>query len=338
MNLRKPWLLFVLLLGGIVILPVYAFNCDLSFRLYGGLGCVDGGDLSRSISGWRSYYRDRQGEGFLSSFKLGEMHWGLEFGGEAVWALSPRWSLSLGGGYILQKASGKITTQTTRREEIPVSPTGRSTLDFDGATEQNPVFTKSTVPIAISLHYFLALNTRWTLTLGGGGGIYLGRLEFRESYKLQSESTSEQQTGYGVVRYVDRLATVGEYSEKTKCTGYGVHGRIGLEFKLGPHVYLSIAALGRWVNMKGWEGTRADASQWQRIYGLWGELRAEGEEERTENGQYWAYDLKDEMSGKSYRLLAFRSEAPSSSSRPANFNLSGISLHIGLGFRIGEKD
>ena len=314
------------------------FSADLSFRVYGALGCVNGGDFNRSISGWRSYYQDRQGDGFSSSFDLGEMHGTAELGVEAVLALSRRFSLSLGVGYIHQKTSGEITTQTTRHEDITISASERWTVDFEETTEQNPAYTKSTIPITLSLDYSLALNARWTLTLGGGGGIYLGNLDLLESYAIDSESISEQQTGDGVVQYVDRLSTVGDYSEKTKSTGFGLHGRIGLDLKLSPSSCLSIAILGRWVNMKNWEGTRHDASEWQWTYGFWGDHQVEGSDERTEDGQYWTYDLKDEESGKSYAIIAFRDTEPSPSSKPANFNLSGISIRAGISVRFGGRD
>jgi len=328
---------FILLLAGI-FLAAGAFSSDLSFRLYGSLGYVDGGDLSRSISGWRSYYQDRQGDGFSSSFDLGEMHGTAELGAEAVLALSRRWSLSLGVGYIHQKTSGEITTRTTQHEDFTVSSSEQWTLDFEQTTGQNPVYTKATIPITLSLDYSLALNAKWTLTLGGGGGIYLGNLDLRESYDIESESISEQQTGNGVVQYVDRLTTVGDYSEKTKSTGFGLQGRIGLNLRLSPSTFLSITVLGRWVNMKGWEGTRRDASEWRWTYGLWGANSAEGTEERTEDGQYWTYDLWNEKSGKSYPVVMFRDTELSSPSKPASFNLSGISIRVGLGFRFGVKN
>jgi hypothetical protein len=326
----------VLLLTGLFFTDG-AFSSGLSFRVYGGLGYVDGGDLSRSISGWRSYYQDRQGDGFSSSYNLGEMHGSAELGAETVLALSRRWSLSLGVGYIHQKASGEITTRTIRHEDMTFLSSELWAVDFEQTTEQSPVYTKSTIPIILSVDYSLSLNAKWTLTLGGGGGLYPGRLDLRESYELQSESISEQQTVDGVVQYIDRLTTVGDYSEKTKCLGYGLHGRIGLNLELGPSTFLSITVLGRWVNMKGWEGTRRDASEWQWTYGLWGDQSAEGTDERTEDGQYWTYDLKDEKGGKSYPVLVFRDTELSPSSRPANFNLSGISVRVGLGFRFGGK-
>ena len=327
---------FILLLPGLFF-AAGAMSSDLSFRVYGGLGYADGGDLSRSILGWREYSQGRQGDGFSSTYDLGEMHGTSELGVEAVLALSRRWSLSLGVGYIHQKTSGEITTRTTRHEDITNGSSEQWTVDFEQATEQNPVYTKSTIPITLSLDYSLALNAKWTLTLGGGGGIYPGDLDLQESYGIESESISEQQTGNGVVQYVDRLTTVGDYSEKTKSTGFGLHGRIGLNLRLGPSTFLSITVLSRWVNMKGWEGTRRDASEWQWTYGLWGANSAEGTDERTEVGQYWTNDLKDEKSGQSYPTLVFRDTEPSPGSKPANFSLSGISIRVGFGFRFGGK-
>jgi hypothetical protein len=327
---------FLLLLAG-AGLAGGAWSSDLSFRVYGGLGYADGGDLSRSISGWRSYYQGRQGGGFSSTYDLGEMHGTSELGAEAVLTLSPRWSLSLGVGYVHQKTAGAITTQTTRHEEAAGSPSGPWSADFEETTEQNPEYVKSTIPITLSLDYSLPLNRKWRLILGGGGGVYLGRLDLRESYSVMSETISEQQTENGVVQLVDRLNTAGDYSEKTKSTGFGVHGRVGLELKLSPSSFLSITVLGRWVEMEGWKGTRHDASEWQWTYGLWGANSAEGTDERTEDGQYWTSDLSDENAAKSYPVLLFREAAPAASSRTARINLSGLSIRVGLGFRFGGE-
>jgi hypothetical protein len=328
---------FILLLPGLFF-AAGAFGSGLSFRVYGGLGYADGGDLGRSIAGWRDYYQSRQGDGFSSTYDLGEMHGTSEIGAEAVWSLSRRWSLSLGVGTIRQSARGDITTRTTRQENITIGSSEQWTVDFEQTTEQNPVYSKSTIPITLSLEYSLALDAKWTVTIGGGGGFYPSRLDLREAYDIQSESIREQQTGNGVVQYIDRLTTAGDYSEKTKNTAFGLHGQIGLDFQLSSSAFLSITVLGRWVNMKGWKGTRRDASEWQWIYGLWGANSAEGTDERTEDGQYWTSDLKDEKSGKSYPVVMFRDTELSSSSKPANFNLSGVSIRIGLGFRFGGKN
>lgn len=333
--MRTSSKLLVILLAGVFLLPVGALSSDLGFRVYGGLGYVDGGDLSRGISGWRSYYQDRQGDGFSSSYSLGEMHGTAELGGEAVLALSRRWSMSLGVAYVRQKTSGEITTQTIRQEIITPSSSELWTVDYEQTTEQNPVYTKSTIPVTLSLDYLLVVNAKWTLTLGVGGGVYPGRLDLRESYELESGSISKMQTEEGVVRSVDELTTVGNYSEKTRCTGFGLHGRIGFELELGSSSFLTITVLGRWVDMKGWKGTRRDASEWQWTYGLEGGQSAEGTDERAEYGQYWTYNLEDEKSGKSYPIAVFRDAGPSSSSRTASFNLSGVSLRVGLGIRFG---
>jgi hypothetical protein len=328
---------FFLLLAGLG-LTGGAWSSDLTFRVYGGLGYADGGDLSRSLAGWRSYYQGRQGGGFSSTYGLGEMHRAAELGAEVILALSPRWSLSLGVGYVYQSTSGSITTETARREETPGSGFGPGTIDFGQTTEQNPDYAASTIPITLSLDYSLRLNPKWKLMLGGGGGVYFGRLDLRESYSALSESLSEEPTANGIVQFVDRLSTDGDYSEKTKGTGFGVHGRVGVELELSPSSFLSITVLGRWVEMRDWKGTRQDASEWQWEYGLWGANSAEGTDERTEEGEYWTYDLSDENTGGSYSVLVFRQAAPSPSSRPARLNLSGFSVRVGLGFRFGGGD
>ena len=322
----------------VLLLAGGARGTELTFRIYSGAGYVNGGDLSRTISGWRSYYEGRQGSGFSSSYNVGEMHGTLELGFETFLTLSRRWSLGLGVGSISQRTDGEVETRTTSRELVTVSPTEQWTVDIERATSQNPAYSKSTIPITLSLEYAWAINDAWTLTLGGGGGIYLGRLKLQESYQIDSETKSERPTDNGVVQYVDRLVTAGEYSEETKSAGFGLHGRIGLDLRLGPSTRLSICVLGRWVNMENWKGTRRDASEWQWTYGLWGDHQAQGTDERTEDGQYWTSDLTDETSGRSFPVAVFRSAPPASSSKPANFNLSGLSVRVGLGFRFGGRD
>jgi len=334
---RRIFQLFSLPLAVLLFAGV-ARGAVLSFRVYSGVGYVDGGDLSRTISSWRSYYEGRQESGFSSSYDLGEMHGSLELGLEAGLSLSRHWSLGLGVGYISQGTKGGIETRKVSRELITVSPTEQWTVDTERATSQSPVYGKSTVPVTLTLEYAWAIADAWTLTLGAGGGVYLGRLKLEESYQVESETISERPTDGGIVQYVDRLMTTGEYSEETKSTGFGLHGRMGLDLRLGPSTRLSISVLGRWVNMDNWKGTRREASEWQWVYGLWGDQQARGTDERTESGQYWTSDLAEGNGGRAYPVAVFRSASPAPPSKPADFNLSGLSVRIGLDFRFGQRD
>jgi len=331
-----PKKLLGVLISGLVC-AVGALGSDFGLRLYGGWSYTDGGDLNKSITGWREYYGDRRSAGFSSSYNLGAMHSASELGAEAVLALSRQWNLSLGIGYISQKTSGQIFTRSVGHEEVTDSFPEPGAVDFEQTTEQRPDYTLLTIPVTLSLDYAFALGPRWRLTLGGGGGIYWGRLDLQESYNILSESVAEEPTANGIVRYIDQLRTTGEYSEELTSRGFGLHGRLGLEYRLSSSTFLSVAVLGRWVNMKGWEGSRRDASEWQWVYGLWGANSAEGQDERTEDGRLWKHDLRDDVTGESYPILVFGESAPSSGSRPARINLSGFSVRLGLGFRFGGK-
>jgi hypothetical protein len=323
-----------ILLSGLVC-AAGALGADFNLRLYGGWGYADGGDLNKSINSWREYYRDRRGGTFSCSYNLGTMHGAPELGAEAVLALSRQWSLSLCVGGVFQELGGQIFTRTVEDEEAPGSFPEPWVVNFEQTTEQRPRYTGLTIPVTLSLDYAVVVGTRWTLTLGGGGGVYWGRLELRESYNIVSETIAEEPAAGGIVQYIDRLSTTGEYSEELKSTGFGLHGRLGLEYRLSPSAFLTVTVLGRWVNMKGWEGSRRDASEWQWEYGLWGAYSVEGRDERTEDGQLWKHDLLDDKTGKSYSILVFGESAPSSGSRQANIGLSGVSVRLGLGFRFG---
>jgi hypothetical protein len=325
------------ILAGGLICVISAGGSDFSLRLYGGWSYANGGDLNKSINGWRQYYGDRRGSSFTSMYNLGTMHSAGELGAEAVLTLSRRWSLSLSIGSVSQEKSGQIFTRLVRKEESLDSFPDPWQVDFEQKTEQRPRYTRLTIPVTLSLDYAFDLGTRWTLTVGGGGGIYWGRLDLEESYNISSETVAEEPTANGIVQYIDQLRTTGEYSEKLTGTGFGLHGRLGLEYRLSSSTFLTVAVLGRWVNMKGWEGTRRDASEWQWAYGLWGAYSAEGTDERAENGQLWKHELRDEVSGKSYPILVFGESAPSSDSRLARIDLTGLSVRLGLGFRFGGK-
>ncbi|MGB7296958.1 MAG: hypothetical protein WBC70_15345 [Candidatus Aminicenantales bacterium] len=315
-----------------LVCAVSAMGSDFSLRIYGGWSYADGGDLNKSIAAWRDYYSGRQSAVFSSSYNLGAMHGALELGSAAVLALSRCWSLSLGVGYITQEKSGQISTRSTRNDgSLPET----WTVDFEQTTEQRPRYTRLTIPVTLSQDYAVVLGTRWTLTLGGGGGIYWGRLDLQESYDISSESIAEEPTANGIIQYVDRLRTTGEYTEELTSTGFGLHGRLGVEYRLSPSTFLTASVLGRWVDMKGWEGNRRDASEWRWDYGLWGAYSAEGTNERTESGQLWRRELRDDVTGKSYPILVFGESAPTSGSQQPNINLSGISVRLGLGFRFG---
>jgi hypothetical protein len=312
-------------------------GADFGLRLYGGWSYADRGDLNRSITGWRDYYEGRQSAAFSSSYDLGLMHGASELGIEAVLALSRRWSLSLGIGSVFQKTSGQISTTSVEHYEIMDPLLESGSVDFEETTEQKPRYTALTIPVVLSLDYRLPLGSRWGLILGGGGGIYWGRLELRESYSLSSESLTEVPTANGFVQYVDRLKTTGEYSEVLTSLGFGLRGRLGLEYRLSSSTFLSVSILGRWVSMRGWKGSRHDTSKWQWVYGLWGAYSAEGKDDRTEDGTLWSDELHDDVTGNSYPILVFGRSSPSSDSRPARIDLSGFSVRLGLGFRFGGE-
>jgi hypothetical protein len=328
--------LFGILLVGLIG-AVGLRGSDFSLRLYGGWNYTNGGDFNKSINGWRDYYKDRRGEGFAALYNLATMHGGPELGAEAVLKLSRRWSLSFSVGGVFHELAGQIFTHTWLDEDVTGSFPEPWSVEFEQRTEQRPFYSRLTIPITLGLDYAVLLGTRWTLTLGGGGGFYWGKLDLQESYNITSESVASEPAADGALQYIDRLRTTGEYTEELTSTGFGLHGRLGLEYRLSPSLFLTCSFLGRWVNMSGWEGSRRDASEWSWEYGLWGAYSAEGRDEENEDGQLWRHDLRDDVTGKSYPVLVFGESAPSPDSRPAGINLTGLSVRIGLGFRFGGK-
>jgi hypothetical protein len=334
---------FLFLLFGILFGAGSSAAIDFSLKVYSGWSWIDGGDLNASISGWRHYYQDRHqlNDRFTFSYDLAEMHGADEAGGEVIIRFTPRWSVGLGAAFLRQRRTGKISTTLITGEYSPLSPSQWIQTYLIEESSQFPLFIRETIPITLTLGYSVPLGETYELNLGIGAGVYLSSLSYEEEYSYRLEYTEDRHAGDSLVRYADWYDTSGRYTENTTSKAVGLHGKLGLDVRLTSFLFLSIEVLGRWVAAKNWEGNKSDAYEWWHTWGLWGSYSDSGKEEESYDGKLWRVDVRSDQTGNTYPRLVFSAEEPVSSSytnvRPANINLSGFSIRVGLGLRFGRS-
>jgi hypothetical protein len=269
------------------------------------------------------------------------MHGAYEAGAEAAVRLSSRWGIGLGISYLPFSRSGEVSTDLFTQENYTHPPNQWGTISVEEKTARSPIYEVETVPITLSVYYLLPLGEKYQLYLGGGGGLYLGQYRYSEKYSYRFDYTDDQYSANSSVQYVDQYSSSGEFSEKAKTQAFGVHAAAALDIQISPSFLVSFEVLGRWANLDGWQGKKADAYDWTHTWGLWGAYSDKGSEDESYNGKLWRVDVRVDQTGKSYPRLVFSEEEPVSADyaavRPAHINLNGLSVRIGFKFRFGKS-
>jgi hypothetical protein len=314
---------------------------EFSLKINQGWAWMSGGDLNESISGWRQYYQDRQSSSFSSNYGLAEMHSTYEVGAEVAVSLSSRWSIGLGASVLSYGQKGEVSAKLATQENYILSPTRWGTVSLEEITSQQPENEFLTVPIILSVYYLLPLGEDYSLYLGGGGGLYLSRYRHKEAYSYSFNYTDNQFSANSSVLYVDKYASVGEYTETAKTQDFGLHAVAALGIRISSSFSIAFEVLGRWVNLDGWEGEKTDSYNWTHTWGLSGVYSENGKTEESYDGGLWRVDARSDQTGKTYPRLVFSGEKPVSADytavKPANISLSGFSARVGLKFRFGKS-
>jgi len=322
-------------------LVLNAAAVEFSLKINAGPAWMNGGDLNKSISGWRQYYEDRQSPIFSSSYRMNEIHGAYEVGAEVMVKLSSRWSIGLGIGFLPRSQNGEISTKLASRENYTLSATQSGTVSREETTSQLPSYEVKAVPITLSAYYLLPVGEKYRLYLGGGGGLYSSRYRYHEEYSYRFNYTDDQHSAGSSVQYVDRYSSTGEYRETAKTQTFGFHGSAALDIKIRPSFFITFEVLERWVNFKGWEGEKTDSYDWTHTWGLWGAYSDQGETDESYSGKLWRVDVHSDQTGKSYPRLVFSEEEPVSAdyaaAKPASISLTGFSARIGFKFKFGKS-
>jgi len=189
-----------------------------SIRLGGGAAYATLGDLGLGIAGQESYLRDEYGEldGSYETPKLGS-----SFGGELLYALSPRFSLGLGAGYARHAKASQVTYA----------------IGFIDVRERiNPRLTL--IPLELNLHMAIPLGRSFAFDLFAGPGYYWASFD----YEFRMDLDLLGMSGYDVYTFKSRRGTV------------GFQAGLGFEVALGSRLALVLNAVGRYARLSDFQG------------------------------------------------------------------------------------
>jgi len=327
---HKPILILVCAL---LLLPKVMFS-QFSIRIYGAGNWIGGGDLNRDIKSWNSYYSDRNKNPYSFQYDVRELHILWEGGAEVIYDISSRSSIILGLGFLRGATEGKITSHFSQKQDYHNSPFDFGTVNIDEQSQQQPEYHLQAIPVSITLNYSFPLGDKGGFFFGAGGGYYFGKLRYSEVYQYNFDYSDDKDLSGSFVQFVDQYQSSGVYSEESTCRTIGLHVKGGLELKIGENLFFFIEALGRRAHFGNWKGSKKDAYNWTHTWGFWGANSDKGSLDETSDGKLWMGELMSDETGKSYGLLVFSEEEPTSllytMARPAKIDLDGFSLRIGI--------
>lgn len=192
-----------------------------SLRLSGGVSYFSVGELNSVLSGLSDYfYVDNSNV----SGRFESMHVGMNFSLEAVYLITDRIGIGLGGGFFRVSKEDKLHYEyfnNTIRNDI----TYTRTIGF--------------VPLTLNIHYLCPLGSKLNLSLSGGLGYYLTSFDFK-SYNVEMRPT--------VTNHGTETADF-----KTKGT-IGFQGSLGLDMPLTKNLGIFVAARGWYATVSSLTG------------------------------------------------------------------------------------
>ena len=304
--MKKPLVAFfsTLIVWCFIVLPGSArADGKLSLRLQGGWTHISGGDVNPGTQDWL-YYSIGHGanDEFWAFWRGGSraVHIGYEFGGDVIFALTPRIGISIGGGYLrVSRASSMYFDR------------GVPSI-WAGGAGANPKL--SAVPIRVGVHLTMPLSGKVNFLVEGGGCYYFNA---RYSDEL-IEGTSIFDNG---LYSQTRITT----SAEAKGVPLGLHGGLGFEYRLLPNLFLSLSALGRYARFRTWEGF----SEFEFFDYV------EGWTTFSEQGILY-YELVPDLPDPPRLITAQSSPSMTIGPEPrkAVIDFSGISLQLGIRIRL----
>jgi hypothetical protein len=194
---------------------------NFSLRLSGGVSYFSVGELNSVMEGLSDYFYTADSN---VSGRYESMHLGMNFSLEAVYLISDRLGIGLGGGFFRVSKEDKLH------------------YEYANNTIRNDItYTRTigVVPLTLNIHYLCPLGSKLNLSLSGGVGYYLTSFDFKGS-NVEMRPTV---TNHGT--------ETADY--KTKGT-IGFQGSLGLDMPLTKNLGIFVAARGRYATVSGLRG------------------------------------------------------------------------------------
>ncbi len=281
----------------VLVQGVVLADSRISFRLTGGGIYISGGDVNPGTQNW-FYYNKESWLLWHGGYRA--VHGGYEFGGDVIYALTPRIGISIGGGYLRISRASSMSFAMLVPSLLAASAGANPRLNA--------------VPIRVGMHLTMPLSRKVNFLAEGGVCYY-----FNARYSDELESGTFL-IDMGLISSI-RIMT----SAEAKGVPLGLHGGLGFEYRLLPDLFLSLSALGRYARFRTWEGS----SQFEIFESV------EGTTTFSEQGILY-YELVPDLPDPP-RLITVQS-SPSMTIGPeprqAAIDFSGFSLQFGIRIRL----
>jgi hypothetical protein len=229
-------------------------------------------------------------QGFTVTDELEGTIWGPEFEGELIFHFTRHFGVSLGVTSIRRKKDSTGAVELGSLAGLSLS--------------WGPEY--SAIPIKLSGYYFIPLGEKINIFAKAGVGYYIAKIKYiiQVEEKLLGDVYLEQQAG------------------EAKDNGFGLHGGLGVEYRIATNFDLFVEGTGRYVNLKDWDVENNTTSPWGNYY---------------ETGKFWYADEYNEFSDKYYSTIQMSEEMPDwpglKNVRKAEISLSGITFRMGVKIR-----
>jgi hypothetical protein len=304
-------------------------NKRMSIRLSGGAGWAldGGGDLELHRQGMVNYYTDiNQLPNYVGHASWKKMSLIPEAQIELLFPLTSSLSVGLGSGYIRAKSKGSYGFTYN---ETGVLDDG--SYQIDQTTNYTRDYTLSAIPVTLTLYLTMPAG-RFNIYGYAGAGYYFGTLS--HAYKANSQLSLAIYAAEDE-NYDQTDSTTG--SEEAKKGGFGFHGGLGVEVKLGSRLALGLEVYGRYLNISGWTGSYNEKGT--TLYTYNGETQTDTYSDNN-TGTLKYYEIYDSDLKKYYAEMFVYNGDPSGEGvqnvrdAKVNFNAVGVRLSLRIFFNI----
>jgi len=195
----------------------------LGFKLYGGWGTLDGGDLNSGSEGIWSALKALllEAPGVTAAGEFAPVHSGVDVGGDLLLEFSRSFGISLGAGYVRSSRTSLMSFSGD------LSPHSRATNNADVRADA--------VRLSLQARYVLPTTSGLSVVFHAGPDLYLAGIRSRVFLVLDGSE-------YWIV------------DSQADGMGLGLQGGVGLEYDLNSHLGFFLEAVGRYADFAGFDG------------------------------------------------------------------------------------
>lgn len=276
------------------------FKWNLSLRIAGGLRYMRVGDLNDHIKSFDDYMSNS-----IYFYEGGKMRLigrsGSCFEAELMIEIRPRLSVVIGTEYIA--GANKSDFQTVGIFPFASTRWAPHLLKFIVEPRVKAI------PLKLGACYSLRLSSKVNFLLRGGIGYYISKGHLSKQNLIQSLDE---------INIPEQPEIITSYD--VRGNGFGIHGGIGIEYRLTDSLFLVIDSQGRYAKIGNLKGSQTYWNSWNY-------------DQRTEEGILYigTRDMTQDGYGTGCPDLAV---SPSQTMRKAALNFSGFSLTAGFRIRL----